>query len=204
MKISHHSKNGFTLLEILIALFLTALFSLLLYSSFFTTFSTGRKTQEEMRVFHQGWTILNNLCMEIESTYFSKEVSFSGKDDSLSFCSAASLYENSEEKEDSKKVNPVRKEYSNGVKIDYILSLSEDKTFLLRKESSISSSKEYIVNLGEVKSISFLYFDGDDWKDEWKGTDLPEAVKIDLVLPGDKEFSIIAPVYIGQKWKRKG
>ena len=187
-------RRGFTLLEILIALFLTSLFSLLLYSSFFTTLSTERKIHKELKAFQQGWTILNNLSIEIESAYSSGEISFSGQKDSLSFCSLASLYEIPDKKRDSNKVNKV--------KVDYHLSFSEGKTFLFREESSLSSSKSRLINLGEVKSLSFLYFDGDDWKDEWKGSDLPKAVEIRLLLPEEKEFSIIAPIYIGQKWKK--
>ena len=182
--ISFRRKAGFTLIELLLSVFISALFISLIAGSLFAVLKGSKGYIEDIKSEQKGVLILSRLSEEIESAYLLGEEPFLGKEDSLSFVSTKTF---------SKRL----------AKIDYFLETKGEKRYLCRREKSYKYKEgdiehPYYSELAKIESLSFLYFDGQDWKKEWKEKKLPKLIKINLTLPEGKEFTTAAKVYCAE------
>lgn len=193
---TYHSKKatlGFTLVEVMIALFILSIIFSILYSSFFPTQKVIRnieKRREEWKVLETGLHILSNDIRTISLPASNAISLFKGNDTytrqpMITFSAYTSFQ--------SDGIGRLRK-----VAYNIEEDLDERGTFILRR-LLYKGSEEIIedeVLIDGLEEIEFSYFDGKDWKERWDAKDsdnLPKGVKVSISSKrGD--ISIIIPI----------
>ena len=180
---SYHSKKatpGFTLVEVMIALFILSIIFSILYSSFFPTrkvINNIEKRREEWKVLASGLHILSNDIRTISLSASNTISLFKGNDTytrqpMITFSAYTSFQ--------SDGMGRLRK-------VAYNIEEDLDKrgTFILRR-LLYKGSEEIIEDealIDGLEKIEFSYFDGKDWKEKWDAKDsdnLPKGVKVSI------------------------
>ena len=184
--------QGFTLIEVLLALSIAALISLFLYETFISTSRVTEKIDQEREVYREIRLTADQLTRELLSVYPSPsgrsqplvfsgvhETGAEGSTDSLSFYTMAHLHLVPNQPD----TDLTRVRYFLEKPLDgkwYQLSHEEAPHFL----STGSPEKEVLIE--KVKELTFRYFDGKAWQTEWdskkSNQTLPTAVKVSLVV----------------------
>ena len=190
----HHSKKatpGFTLVEVMIALFILSIIFSILYSSFFPTrkvINDLEERREDWKVLESGLHILSNDIRTI-SLPASNDISlFKGNDKYtrqpiITFSAYTSFQ--------SDGIRRLRK-----VAYNIEEDLDKSGTFILRR-LLYKGSEEIIedeVLIDGLEEIEFSYFDGKDWKEKWDAKDsnnLPKGVKVNTSFKRGAITSII-------------
>lgn len=212
---SEREKNGFTLVELLIAITVLSIIMSVVYKSF-TASTEGIKRAEVVDDINStARVIFLKLMDDINSAYLTgKDVVFVGdskrdKDlpqDSLSLTSLSNLRMVRDAKEtDLYEIGYYLKE-------DYDYQRQEKKTSLFRREKKtigiepVLEGGEAYELTDEIAGIRFSYFDGASWKDNWDSRitkALPKGVEVEIILfDADKKkriFKTIIDVPMGNK-----
>ena len=201
---SRSAVRGFTLIEVLIALFILVTISSAIWRSMALSFETKRRVGIVNDRYHEGRQVLTRISREIRMAFLRTELpvmeedeavfvtQFKGEDEELWFASTAHLRLHQGSRE------------SDQTEIHYFLKSSDSRDFrgktLFRRESRrVDARPERGGHIWPVvdgvKELKFEYWDasseiGDDawrrsWDTEGENEDLlPSRVRITLVLEG--------------------
>jgi len=191
--------EGFTLVEMLIAMVILATVLTIAYRVFSSSYSALRQVNPERDPYHTARVILDRMTDEIQSAYFRPGLSHTGfvglnddKEDapwdSLTFSAMANFYW-------IRSVEGIHE--SDFLKISYFLSEDQEERRLMRAQDPtfgtfeadperFGSRDRGTYELADsVWGIDFRYFDGEDWTDEWNAGErqkLPRSVEVKLIL----------------------
>lgn len=209
------AKEGFTLIEMLVAMVILAIVLTIAYSVFSSSYSALRRVSPERDPFQTARLILDRMTDEIQSAYYKPGLAhtgFVGKSDekedapwdSLTFSAMANFYW-------IKKVEGIKE--SDFLKISYSLVDDEEETRLVRAQNpAFGPFEEDPEKLGspdrgvhqlsdDVWGMDFRYFDGKEWVEDWNSAEkekLPQAVEVKLILKTDEgkrlPFYAVIPV----------
>ncbi|MCK4904989.1 type II secretion system protein [bacterium] len=195
--------NGFTLVELLIAVAISSIVFLAIISTYSLTLKTLDKWDSRQEDYYLARNVFRKMRSEISSVYFitdSQAVStlqektdyngLEGDEKTFSFYTTAkSLYF----------------PFTCLTKVTYKFILDdEDKGFLIREEEPIVNFtldehkylKSYVWS-DNLKNFNFKYSDGKDWLDSWdiqQTEKILKAVKIELISSHEEKFSTV--IYI--------
>ena len=170
-KIERTAIGGFTLLEVLLSIFLVALISGVLFASFFLPLRTVNAAKSELVKVEEAAVFLIRISEEIAAVYPEKE-SFSGTKDSLSFLSSAGTDLGLE-------------------KVGYTVEKDDfgETVTIYRKAEfpyQADGSEQPVL---QAESLVFGYYDGKEWFEEWNEKGIPVLVSVALSRKG-KSFQV--------------
>ncbi|MFA5394182.1 MAG: prepilin-type N-terminal cleavage/methylation domain-containing protein [Candidatus Ratteibacteria bacterium] len=173
------TSRGFTLIEVLLSLFLVALISGILFASFFMPLRAVSAAKSELVKVEEAAVFLTRLSEEISAAYGEISVadteisSFSGTADSLSFLSSAGTDLGLE-----KIGYTVKKDDSVGMVTIY------------RKAGLSYRAEGNEQPVLQAENMVFGYYDGKEWSEEWDKKGLPLLVEVNLARKG-KSFRVL-------------
>ena len=179
-------ENGFSLIEVMVALAVVGIILLLAYRSIGNTSEAVQQVSESADVQHTVRVVLGRLAEELISADWTDEprdTLFLGVDgneegrpaDSLRFRSRAHVRKAVDARESDLNV------------LDYSL---QNKTLIRREEHNVLSLSEATVESDEISGVASLnvrYWDGTVWRDDWdakRAKGLPVAVLLELAMEG--------------------
>ncbi len=206
----HNRRNGFTLVEIMVAIVILATVLTIVYRVFSGSYAALRQISPEKDLYHTARVILDRMADEIQSAYFRPGLPYTGfvgendeKDeapwDSLTFSAMANFYWVG-------KVEEIKE--SDFLKISYYPVEDEEEPFerrlVRRQDPGFGPFEEDFEEVGsrdrgvhrltdDIWGIDVTYFDGTEWVEEWNSIEserLPQAVEIKLILSTDRETRI--------------
>ena len=180
------SRQAFSLTELLLALAITGIVMLSVYSSFLVGIRSWKTVSTTVDTDAQK---LFSLCSkQLRSAYISEkspELVFNGSLNSLSFISTSVI---AEADPDSRLSELQKNIYS------YAVDETSGKQALFYERQGCFSLSE--TNAGKkiiadsLTQIRFAFFDGDQWKNSWSSnTEIPRAVKISADFSRDGQLS---------------
>ncbi len=203
----HHRQTGFTLLEVLIALALSAVLLQALYTAMSIAFRARQSMLRQTDLPRQTTLVLNLIEQELQGALpptgvlagpFVGSVTEDGAVDTLSF-SAAGLLKLSTEEDASRDpgIHQVQLALS-GATAPSTITLTIDRAPLNEDRSAdedadLSAQAESETLATRVQTLTLRYYDGADWQTEWDSSAqddlLPLAVEVTLELrdPNDAQ-----------------
>jgi general secretion pathway protein J len=215
--------DGFTLIEVLVAVTILAMIFSILFGTFFYTVKNAEEQEERAAIYHKANFILNNINQNVSSAYIpfggqyksdedEEKPVFSGTDaangdtpgDALSIFTtnprfaAPSLageiaYVSYETTEEATEEAPVLHDENNP------LTLRCTVTPLLTGAEEEGAAPQWAIN---IHSLDFQFFDGEDWVSKWdfkEQESLPSALKAVLEIADSGgtiySFSTIAQIH---------
>ncbi|MBF0492748.1 MAG: prepilin-type N-terminal cleavage/methylation domain-containing protein [Deltaproteobacteria bacterium] len=194
------SKNGFTLIEVMISMAILSMMSLLIYTSTFQTINGKQMSENKDEQNHSASLALGKMSYDLQMAFIlgaelmpsdgRMKTVFIGQDSDINFPSFAHYryFKNSPEADFGEI----------GYSIDTDKENSQKKV-LLRRESATLDDKPseggvFEVLVEGVKEMHFEYYDPDkkEWLKSWDSSQLensgklPRAVKIQLILEGEE------------------
>jgi general secretion pathway protein J len=207
MRAHRHHSRGFTLVEVITALAILAIMSVLVWQTMAISFRTKSRVTEIADRYHEGRQVISRMVREMRMAYLSGFINeleleerppvvtrFLGNEDELYFATTSHLrlHANARESDQSE--------------VHYFLERGElrgeyrGKTLMRRESARVDDRPDrggavWPVVEG-VKELKFEYWDSDseiaddawrrDWdsQDELSGGELPARVRITLVLEG--------------------
>ena len=185
------TQKGFTLLEILVSVAITAIVFVLVYGSFSSSFTVSERISDRREFFRSARLTMNKVATEIEAAYWKEEMGetvFSGSPsfidgysrDSLMFTSLSHYRFERDTRESDLNRLVFRLEED----------IEEDTVFFIHEEEfnlySLTPNTVASYRLGEgFKGLKFRYYDGEEWQDNWDASHqraLPKAVEIEIIL----------------------
>lgn len=192
-------KDGFTLVEMLVAMVILAIVLTTAYGVFSSSYSALRRVNPDRDLFHTARVILDRMADEIQSAYYGPDLKYTGffgenderedaPRDSLTFSAMANFYW-------IKNIGGIKE--SDFLKISYILVEDEEENRLIRRQDpafgpfeedpeDIGSGDRGVHQLADsVWGIDLRYFDGEEWVEDWDSSEregLPRAVEVKLIL----------------------
>ena len=163
--------TGFTLIEVLLSLFLAALISGILFAGFFLPLRAVSAAKSELVKVEEAAVFLTRLSEEISGAY-PEAASFSGARNSLSFLSSAGTDLGLE------KINYAVKEGN-----------SAETAIIYRKAGFPYRPDGNEQPVLQAENMVFGYYDGTEWSEEWNEKDLPLLVEVNLARKG-KSFRV--------------
>lgn len=220
------SNAGFSLIEVLVAVSLLAMISMLIFQGMGTVVGSKERFEKKGDSFHAGSLALNRMTRDLQSAFLFFSVEFlgvsvggdqmtknvfigenNGDQDTVTFETLSHIRYLKDVKE------------SDQAEVSYFLEPMEDGQglFALKKRESSPPDAEFkeggttITLLEGIKSLNFRYYDGRklEYVEEWDTTKadhvnrLPRSVEITLVIqdPEDEEntyrFSTVALLEMG-------
>jgi len=192
-------QKGFTLLELVVAIFILGIILTIIYSAYFTTFKNIEGTEKQAEIYQMARTALTRMARDIESAYIINKGSkghFIGEDSDINGISADTLKFTSRAHIDFS--NPDR--YGEPTQISYFIRENEEtEGFTLFRSDQINFSpiseegeeeeQSGFILCESILSINLTYRnkDGDDL-DEWNSKEeanmdkLPQMVSIELLF----------------------
>ena len=190
--------KGFTLLEAVIAVFLLSLIALVCGMALRVGVTTYEKTQKYASKFESQTINYYRLFEQLKHTCPYKAERggrydfFKGESDRVGFITSLSL------------TQPgipgfFRVEYSYEDGKLWVREMRILDTSYLYKDWEDEDKRELLSGL---QGLTFQYFDGKDWQDEWRKIGLPKAIKVKI--ESEKvQFSFIVPFVIGEQFAFK-
>ena len=207
-------EGGFTLLEVMIAMSILAMMSLLLYTSMSQTMVGKEETEKRDDLHHSVALAFNKMASDLQMAFLVPGTEFLGTDGSRK-----TVFKGTEEKMDFPSFSHVRyfKDVpeTNFGEVGYFLEDSKEEAggkILMRREAKILDDKPEeggsVEPLVEgIKELRLEYYDPNkkEWQKGWDSSQLenshrlPRAVRIEIKVgdPGSEEefvFSTIAEV----------
>ncbi len=204
-------KNGFTLIEIIVAITVFATILTIIYSVFYTTVRARQTSEEVAEIYSRGINFIRNFSREIECAYVApvwaggprttifkaEKDSVNGRDmDILTFTHLCHQYVENET------INQ-----SDHEEVTYFWQrdpVTDTINLMKRVDSTMDNDPEkggiVFPALENVVEFRLTFFNGTDWVEDWQdnGT-LPNAVHLYLVLKdkggGEVPFEITLPVF---------
>lgn len=190
-----NKRNGFTLVELLIAIAILSIIMSVVYKSFYASTEGIKRAEVVDDINSTARVIFLKLMDDINSAYLdnSNKTIFVGdskrdKDlpqDSLSLTSLSNL----RMVRDAKETDLYETGYY--LKEDYDYQRQEKKTSLFRREKKtigiepVLEGGEVYELTDEIAGIRFSYFDGASWNDKWDSRitkALPKGVDVEIIL----------------------
>ena len=180
--------QGFTLLELLIAVTIFSIVSIAIYSSFSVGIRAWRKAEESYKVRQEARHALEDIGYELRTAVNFTPVPFEGSSDCVSFS----------------RVLKSSNKYSEGIfKITYTFDAEAKSLYYILQTYQESVQEESGIKSILTSGISgfqlkYAYLDGEEviWRDDWQSDeiDVPFGVKVSLFYPSqskgqDIEFS---------------
>jgi prepilin-type N-terminal cleavage/methylation domain-containing protein len=194
---------GFTLLELMIALGISALLLAILYQTFSSTIQTTESVDADTEIYRIAQIGFSIMSEELQSAFWSQDRAntfFTGTEDSLRYTSLS------------------RSRYGEGIRGPELAALyyylespaegqEEDtgKVLMHEEEPNLLSLSSKSLEKGElaerVESFKLRYRGKRNWAESWDTSDrngLPQAVELKLVLKGkrDREYEFLTQVAI--------
>ncbi len=172
MKRNRRKSNGFTLVELLIALAITALILSVIYTTLTQGFQIFFAVQGRSELHKAAQSILRLMGWELEQSFLGD--AFVGQTNSISFSTH------------SRGFGSLMGSSIDQIKVEYFLARKEGGAgfALMRRESSLTVSRVDELADG-IYGLEISYFEGPGWKSGWNSDDcncLPRAVRITLAL----------------------
>lgn len=169
-------KNGFTLIELMLATLILAIIIPAVYAAFRTGLSAWQRAEKEGEFYDEARLAFGGISRELRSAFITEEMGFAGGQDSLSF-----VYALPPDRDAGYDLRGVQYSLENGC--------------LMRREKLIpysSSVTEFPEEIWEgIRELELSYFDGKSWNSSWQEKEeLPVAVEI-TVYPEDR-----SPLYL--------
>ncbi|MFH2069202.1 MAG: hypothetical protein ABII89_07075 [Candidatus Omnitrophota bacterium] len=165
------SAGGFTLIEVLLSLFLAALISGILFASFFLPLRAVSAAKVELVKVEEVAVFLTRFSEEISAAY-PEAASFFGTRDSIFFLSSAGTNLGLE-------------------KIGYTVKNSDfaETVTIYRKAGFPYRTDGNEQPVLQAENMVFNYYDGTEWSEEWNEKGLPLLVEVNLYRKG-KSFRV--------------
>ncbi len=195
---AYNWQQGFTLVEILIAVAIASLILTIIYRSYATSIDTMNYTREKMDAFSIIRLTLSRMNEEITSSFFaedSKVAVFSGGEGKIDFVSSSHerIFKDSREY-DLSEIGYFTEPEEEGERLS--LWRREDRT----PDDDVLEGGEREKIIDGLEGLEFKYYDGKEWLSEWDSKEergLPQAVGITLRFP-EKEFFTVAFIPLGR------
>lgn len=196
--------SGFTLAEVMIALFITALIGTLVWSSFSSTFATKEQIEAEADIYRELRVGMARMTREISMAFISNNYDtrrfkdntdrptfFTGDRDTLSFTMFGHQRLARDAKESDQSVVFYKVGRDPEVRGETALLRCEKPVF----DDDMDRCDDWLPMIGGVKRIEFQYWDNkkNDWTREWDTrrsdypNQLPDQVRIELTLVDDQK-----------------
>ncbi|MDD5434103.1 MAG: type II secretion system protein GspJ [Nitrospira sp.] len=204
------TENGFTLMEVLIAIAILAIVLSTVYESFVQTRKAIGKTEASIEELRGVRAAFSRIMQDISMAFLVKEndsTFFTGKDDSsegypsdsIDFTSYANRIRNKDAKE------------SDQAEIGYYLKRGNEGGSVLMKrvKKRIDTNPGYGGDSFEITEdivgLNFRYLDNDAWVDSWDSSvnkTIPQAVEITIIVKdssgNERTFKGIAEIPLGK------
>lgn len=183
MNFNRRYKEGFTLIELFIAISIFAVVAIALYSTFFAGISVWRRSGESRDVYQDIRFVLDDMTRDLRNiVYYTKDpesaFAFSGTADELDFITLEGPFV---EKDTSRK-ELIKIVYRFDDAIDGLVRIRADKSLGFDIEKG---EKEILLKDIEDLKFEYCYDSGDEddpylWEDKWEDKDLriPRGVKV--------------------------
>lgn len=196
--------NGFTLLEILIAMLIFGVTLTTLYSTYTGSIRNIEETKSLTVIYRKARIALERIKEDLESAYLvqitadtSSEEGFFGKNleidgrgtDNIQFNSTAHL----DFSEGGHGIGRAKLQY-------YVTENEDDESFMLLRSDSLEFNKDFVVGEGglilcdNLYSFNFTYYDSNgESYDEWDSTNdlqknkMPSRISVSLVFMGEDD-----------------
>ena len=183
--------RGFTLIEVLVTLLITSIMLTVVYTCFVGTVAAKQYSEEVREAGRVGQAVLGIMKRDLEGAFAFSPESPAMEGQSASVGSAEADTVNFVTTSDSRHaVDGKGRDYN---EVGYLLYPGEEQDDLLRlcrREDQFADESPFSGGLLEllddgVKSLNLEYLSEDSWLESWQGQDLPEAVRITLILRKD-------------------
>ena len=207
--------NGFTLLELVVAIAIFAIISTFVYGAYTGTVSTTESAQKKIDLYQKARLVLSRISEELEQTASPYEKGtvpdfsyFSGSNDEINGVNAdeigfVSRADSGYSKETGKPGLArivYRLEVASGEGNEYYVLIRKEDPIFFREDEEREKSEVFIE---KCEGINFEYNSDGSWVNEWddqttQGAEgqIPRAVRITLTLKDDegkaRDFSTIA------------
>lgn len=179
--------KGFTLIEVLVAMMITAIVLTSIYGIFSGISSARERIESDGGAYHQARVLFARLGREIRSTYAGGGGIFIGgrDEDDRPFLEMTTTVS-----------SPVGGTVTGLARVRYELRDDPEDIggpdVLMRRETSPlhierGEAAEYRL-AGDILGLGFRFYDGREWRDEWNAGNLnalPRMIEISLVLAAD-------------------
>jgi len=178
--------NGFTLIEVMVAVALTAVLLVALYSAFFSIAGAGRKAGDRAESFVEAGRLIDRFTTEVRSAYFRRgdtrtffQGGNKGGDSELSFTTFTFPVATGAPTSDLVAVNY------------HIEKDGLEKRLVKEVWNPYLGTKMGFSAIRDIREFEVSYFNGKDWSKAWEATiegSAPRAVRIRIVLPTGEEI----------------
>jgi general secretion pathway protein J len=185
------NKKGFTLIEILIAVSLTAILVTALYQTFFSVIKTGDIVEEGLDKYLEAGRFLDKFEQEVNAAYYkttNPETIFAGEKRRMASEVSFTTF-----------THPILKEgmpASDLSAVRYFVDEEKDGDIIYKEIWNPFIGKRFKIEaLKRVKGFDVSFFNGKDWAFAWDSSlekKLPEAIKVSISIEEGKELSAIA------------
>jgi general secretion pathway protein J len=204
------SNSGFTLLEVLLAIFIGAIVLTVLYASFFQIINAKDSAEDKLELYHEARVIISKMTEDLSMAYPR------GMIYPVQGASASSFFVGKTEEGERSSIDFTSLSHAGGInsgdsdqaEITYYLKPipQSDLFFLMRRENprigSDSSAIEYPLSERVVGfSLAYMSSDGGEFISEWDSAQtnsLPKAVEIRLTIRSakgeDVEFNSLVSI----------
>ena len=189
-----HRAQGFTLIEVMLAILLLAIMMSIVYGVVLSTVNAARRVEEITAASEVGPAILTRIRADLEAAFLPKEGEFflgikkpgAGMDrDRVDFISSDVSYgsENDVEEPRFHSINEVGYQVLDSKKDPNVAVLYRREDFFI--DADPLKGGHLVEMYDRVKSFSLRYYDGQDWRTDWSSKTqkgLPKAVEIELKI----------------------
>lgn len=185
------SARGFTLVELLVAVALSAVLVLVLYSTFFTVIRAGESGSEGFTDLVRTSRLFDRLTRDVHAAFYrptleatSFKGGIKGSSSALSFTTL------------TRPAYSERAPSSGVVEVSYFLESGPDGTDLIREVKNVFTGTSVKVAAVEgVEGFEASYYNGLEWSKAWDTGlegDIPVAVKVEVTLASGERLSTMA------------
>lgn len=179
------NKNGFTLLEVLISTFLSALILFAIYSVFFSIRKTVDAVTDEREIYESGRVLIELLRKDIRGTKITGNTAL--------ICSKEEIDSKIFSRLDIITTSALKTDFYSEKEVGYyvIRDDEDNKLVLIRREAIVEGDVRYGGNYFEVSRLvdgfNISVYDGNSWFDEWDSKNsgrIPKTIRFEIKLKG--------------------
>lgn len=183
--------KGFTLIEVLVAVALSAILLGALYGTFFTVFNSGKSAEDSLDKHIEAGRLLDRITMDVHAAFYtanSPRTMFTGGQKGLSSILSFTAFVNP----------PVRKGYPTDdlIGVSYFSEEGEDGVRIFREVwNPYIGEKVKVEMLDGAGGFDISYYNGTDWVKAWDAVlekGLPAAVKVTLRFKNGEKIGALA------------
>lgn len=179
------SSRGFTLIEVLLAIFIGSLVLTSIYGIFSSVSGARNRLEAEGEAYHLARIFFDRVGGELSSLRLSplgKEAVFS----SGKTIDGETFFEFNTEL-----ISPLLQQYGGISRVRYEVRQEEELAVLLRSEQVLLTdlaASEPLIFITDLKTFQVRYFSQGRWQDSWSGKTPPQLVEITVELEIDKRL----------------